>query len=53
MVTGDTRPAAKPHYKIGEIAELLGVAPSAIRHWEKEFGISGFTTLPILPYCNG
>ncbi|OGR04776.1 MAG: hypothetical protein A2284_14445 [Deltaproteobacteria bacterium RIFOXYA12_FULL_61_11] len=42
MVTGDTRPAAKPHYKIGEIAELLGVAPSAIRHWEKEFGINTF-----------
>ncbi|OXM16235.1 MerR family transcriptional regulator [Paenibacillus herberti] len=26
----------KPHMAIGEVAELAGVAPSAIRHWEKE-----------------
>ncbi len=27
----------KRYYKIGEVANLLGVNPSRIRYWEKEF----------------
>jgi len=27
----------KLHFRIGEVAKLLGVEPSAIRHWESEF----------------
>lgn len=39
----------KSHYTIGEVAEIAGVAPSAIRHWEFEklvtpirSGVSGY-----------
>jgi len=37
------KPSSKPgqvsqlYYRIGEVAKLLGVEPSAIRHWETEF----------------
>jgi len=27
----------RPFFKIGEVAEILGVAPSAIRYWQREF----------------
>ncbi len=27
----------KLYYTIGEVAEMLGVKTSALRHWEKEF----------------
>lgn len=29
----------KIHYAIGEVAEMLNVAPSVLRYWEKEFSI--------------
>lgn len=29
--------AAKPFFKIGEVAELLGVKPHVLRYWESEF----------------
>ncbi|MBK8444390.1 MAG: MerR family transcriptional regulator [Sphingobacteriales bacterium] len=29
----------KLYYSIGEVAELMGVAPSQIRFWEREFDI--------------
>jgi DNA-binding transcriptional MerR regulator len=28
---------AKPFYKIGEVAKLLGVKPHVLRYWESEF----------------
>jgi DNA-binding transcriptional MerR regulator len=31
--------AAKPYLKIGEAAELLGVATSLLRYWETEFRV--------------
>jgi DNA-binding transcriptional MerR regulator len=27
----------RPYFKVGEVASLLGVAPSAVRYWQKEF----------------
>ncbi len=27
----------KPYFKIGEVAEIAGVAPSVLRYWETEF----------------
>ena len=27
----------KKHYKISEVAEIIGVPPSTLRYWEKEF----------------
>ncbi len=29
----------KIHYSIGEVAEMLSLAPSVLRYWEKEFTI--------------
>lgn len=29
----------KIHYSIGEVADMLNVAPSVLRYWEKEFSI--------------
>ena len=29
--------AAKPFFKIGEVAKLLGVKPHVLRYWESEF----------------
>ncbi len=29
--------AAKPFFKIGEVAQLLGVKPHVLRYWESEF----------------
>lgn len=29
----------KLYYRIGEVADMLGVNPSLIRYWEKEFSI--------------
>lgn len=29
--------AAPPYYRIGQVAELLGVEPHVVRYWEKEF----------------
>lgn len=29
----------KIHFPIGEVAEMLNVAPSVLRYWEKEFSI--------------
>lgn len=29
--------AAKPFFKIGEVAKLLGLKPHVIRYWESEF----------------
>lgn len=29
----------KVHYSIGEVADMLNVAPSVLRYWEKEFSI--------------
>jgi DNA-binding transcriptional MerR regulator len=31
------RPLSKLYYSIGEVAEMLNVSASLIRHWEKEF----------------
>ncbi len=28
---------AKVYYKIGEVSEIVGVAPHVLRYWEKEF----------------
>jgi DNA-binding transcriptional MerR regulator len=28
---------AKPYFKIGEVAAIVGVAPSVLRYWETEF----------------
>lgn len=28
---------SKPYYKIREVAEFVGVPPSTLRYWEKEF----------------
>ena len=36
----DTSPASslpKPYYRIGEVAELVGVEPHVLRYWEREF----------------
>src|SRR5215470_13097865 len=27
----------KPYYRIGEVAELVGVEPHVLRYWEREF----------------
>jgi DNA-binding transcriptional MerR regulator len=38
--TTPTRPGvlpAKPYFKIGEVAGIVGVAPSVLRYWETEF----------------
>lgn len=29
----------KPYFKIGEVADIVGVAPSVLRYWETEFRI--------------
>jgi len=36
MNSSDGAPVSKLYYRIGEVAKLLGVEPSAIRHWESE-----------------
>lgn len=33
-----TDPLSKRYYSIGEVCDLLKVAPSLIRHWESVFG---------------
>lgn len=30
-------PADKPYFRIGEVAELIGVEPHVLRYWESEF----------------
>ena len=37
MRSPDSAQVSKLYYRIGEVAKLLGVEPSAIRHWESEF----------------
>ena len=37
MGSSDNAQVSKLYYRIGEVAKLLGVEPSAIRHWESEF----------------
>ncbi|HOA12316.1 MAG TPA: MerR family transcriptional regulator [Myxococcota bacterium] len=27
----------RPYFKVGEVAQILGVAPSTVRYWQKEF----------------
>lgn len=36
VATGD-EPAEKLFYKIGEVAEIVGVKPYVLRYWESEF----------------
>jgi len=31
--------SAKSHFKIGEVAEIVGVAPHVLRYWETEFKV--------------
>jgi DNA-binding transcriptional MerR regulator len=37
MGSSDGTQISKLYYRIGEVAKLLGVETSAIRHWESEF----------------
>ncbi|PKN50079.1 MAG: MerR family transcriptional regulator [Deltaproteobacteria bacterium HGW-Deltaproteobacteria-20] len=37
MGSSDGTQVSKLYYRIGEVAKLLGVETSAIRHWESEF----------------
>ncbi len=35
----EVEPLEKLYYSMGEVAEMLNVAPSLLRYWEKEFDV--------------